>query len=177
MIEGSMTVTDWCNKTEYQMDLAEAAFELALRGLPPIVPSEVFLHMRSLRFDNTEHRARIEREMADAFFLRLKGLVEARIKSLCPKKPNWKTADALLDSITLATTVLPDVHADDLLRLGQFCAIRNCIAHNDGIVDAALHNKIPELKEGTDVCMTKATLGNWFDLCKRLVAAIRATDQ
>lgn len=172
-----MTVRQWCDETGRLLELTEAAFELAFCGLPPIVPSEVFLHMRRLRFENSQHRDRIEREIADAFFLRLKGLLEARLKALCkPEKPNWKSAECLLYSIGCATDVRPVLSADDQLRLGQFCALRNCIAHNDGIVDEVLHDKIPGFAVGTDVWMTQATASRWFELCRRLVEAIRKTN-
>lgn len=168
--------SEWCNKTMRLLDLCSSSFELSLLSLPVLSPCQLRLPNRTtLTFDNPDQVDRLEHEISDAFFLRLKGLIEAQLKRLC--KPNWENGTKLIRSIQDSVGNLPSLSPEDLTLLGQFCEIRNVIAHCDGRVDEKATKHIPALQTGTDVWMNRETFRNWVGLCTRLINAIGNAQQ
>jgi hypothetical protein len=160
----------WRSESMRLLELAYCSYEIALRGIPTELPITLQVDSWQIQFDSPSDCDRVEREISDAFFLRLKGLMEAQLKRFPgSQKPNWKSAEALLTSLGTPPETLCE---EDREMLGCFCAIRNCIAHSDGRVDDTTAKKLPNLAVGSDVWMTRVELRNWFRLCGRLISAV-----
>ncbi len=162
----------WKKESYRLLDLAQVGFETSLQGLPSPnhLPASFEFGSVTVIFNTENDIRRIEREISDAFFLRLKGLTEAQFKRYpVSTKPNWKNVESLLSSLGVPEVSLS---AEDRIMLGRFCAIRNCIAHNDGRVDATCARLVPELEEGKDVWLERIHLRKWFDLIRRVVSVL-----
>jgi len=164
--------SDWVAQSFRLIELSLSAFESALLGLPSVYPAEQKHWFAAVRFDTKSDAERLEREICDAFFLRLKGLFEAQLKQLPgSSKPDWRSVNQLLQSLAIDSHRLSP---EDQIALGQFCALRNCIAHNDGKVDAALNGKIQTLSVGTDIWFMRSQLRCWFSLVMRVAKCANA---
>jgi hypothetical protein len=163
----------WHQESLRLLEIALSALEVALNGLPCQYPSSFEFWFGKVNFSSCFDTERVEREICDAFFLRLKSIVETQMKRfpLRTNNPNWKSWDKLLHSLGVNVNVM---ELTDRNELGKFCAIRNCIAHNDGRVDEELNMKIPDLKRGSDIWMTRDQIRNWFQLSGRIIQAIYA---
>lgn len=164
------SIDDWERESQRMLELTLSSYEVALSGLPTKLPATLETWIGKVAFTSISDVERLEREMSDAFFLRLKGLMETQAK-LVPgaRKPNWQNAEKLLISLQVQPEALP---VDDREALSSFCALRNCIAHNDGRADSTAAKKLPQLKVGTDIWMTRDQLRNWFRLCGRMIDVV-----
>jgi hypothetical protein len=166
----SEEVAEWSRESHRLLEVALVAFEIALMPLKEQPPKQYTFWFGHVCFESDSDFERVEREVCDAFFLRLKGLVEAQAKRIPgAEKPNWKSADDLLHSVGVQPQVLSDEDRD---ALSNFCALRNCIAHNDGRVDDDLAKRIPDLCVGTDIWMNQEIVRDWFKLVGRMIEAI-----
>jgi len=166
---GTESPSKWRQESQRFLELALSGYEIALTGLPSQFPVTREFWFGKITLPSESDAERLEREISDAFFLRLKGLVEAQLKRLpgCPK-PNWKSVDDLL-SIEVRREALTDC---DREAVGDFCAIRNCIAHNDGRVDEAAARRLRNLRSGSNIWLTREQLRDWFRLCGRMVESV-----
>lgn len=172
MVSSGVRVDDWYEETFRLLTLVEAAFGVALRGVPASAPAEVELrhHGTRVSFESKDHLERIECEITDAFFIRLKSVFEAQIKRLVPK-PDWsKPIQSLGDALGRRVVLDPE----DVERVGQMCALRNVISHNDGRVDERAKRRG---LTGPDVWLTPEQWYEWLGLCLRVIEAVRKAPQ
>ena len=162
---------EWSSESSRLVELALSAFETALLRLPVSYPTVQQHWFAAVRFERESDSERLEREICAAFFLRLKGLFEAQVKR-CPGSdtPNWQSAEKLLKSLRVDQGGLSD---EDRVALDKFGALRNCVAHNDGRVDARLYQKEGSLKIGTDIWFMRSQLRLWFSLIMRVIKLVR----
>lgn len=170
-MEGA-NLRDWHSETRRLIELCYASFRLSSSSLPTRLPLRVVLSNLTLTFDSPSHVERIEIEIANAFFLRLKGIIEFQLRSLGVPNDAWMSGTTLLDEIRCRTGGgALELEPEDVDRLGQFCSLRNIIAHHDGRVVGARAHRLG-VQNGTDVWQTTGTLDNWFALVFRLLDAI-----
>jgi hypothetical protein len=103
-------------------------------------------------------KSQIEKEMSNAFFLLLKGLTESRLKA-SGFDADWRDAEKFYRSIGLSDQPIED---SDKRMFSQFCTIRNCIAHNYGLVDEKAKKKMDELTLGQYIEIGHDALENWL---------------
>lgn len=169
---GSTSLTTWKQESLRLLELTRVGYEVALTGLPVTLPATFDSPCGKVKFTRPADTDRLEREISDAFFLRLKGLLEAQLKRLpCNSKPNWKSAGDLLRSLGVKKASLS---SDEMEGLDKLCVLRNCIAHNDGRVDAEAAKRLPELTPGSDIWMSRCQMRNWFRLCERVIDVVHA---
>lgn len=161
----------WVERSMRYLDLTNSAFEVSFSGLPSALPVRREFGAFAVQFDSADHVSRIEREIADAFLVRLRGLYESRLKELgtC----DWRSGEATVRAVERAIGAKLLLDPGDVERLGELPVLRNAIAHADGKVDATTRQKMPVLTED-DVWMDASCLRNWFALIRRLFRAIGA---
>ena len=166
--------SEWLSESKKKLKYVEEAFKIAVFPLIGETPRRVQIERGYVDIRSDDYSERCERELCDAFFLRLKGLTEARLMCVpgCGK-PDWRSACRLLESVGVSPEALLKKDKD---RLDDLCALRNCIAHNDGRVDGVIAAKIPQLR-GPDVWMNRDCITTWCELIGRLFDAIGASSE
>jgi hypothetical protein len=154
----------WREESRIRLESLMVAYYLALRGLP-IVRARIKLPNLGLTsFPDNGAIDQARMEISNSFFLRLKGLIESRMKATI-FEVNWKNEDVFLISIGLTSEMMNDT---DRLMFSHLCALRNCLAHNYGLVDERTSIKIPELKVGRYIEIDSKALENWFIWTNRI---------
>lgn len=117
-------ILSWAKTTQRLLEICESSFEVSLLGLPFLTPCEIRLSGSILRFTDSSQIDGQETEIANAFFLRLKGLIEAQLKLLCePGRPDWRDGAKLVESIQKSIQQTICITEDDRGRWGELCAM------------------------------------------------------
>lgn len=165
-----MTERTWQAESKVRLDSLMVAYYLAMRGMP-IVGAKIKLPHDKVAVVFTA-KASIDQakmEISNAFFLRLKGLVESRLKQWPNVNIDWRDETSFLKSICLEA----DAFGEGEKRLfSQFCKLRNVLAHDYGWVDDKTKEKLPELKDVSHIAMDETTMKNWFIFADRVFCLV-----
>ena len=160
----------WKEESLVRLDSLMVAYYVSLCGLPTVGARIKFpMHSAPIVLRVAEQVNQVEKEISNAFFLLLKGLIESRLKE-AKFKVNWKSAEYFVQSVCLSWSDMSD---EDKRFLSQLCELRNCLAHNYGLVDAKTAEKIPELQIGRYIEMDRQVLKNWFIFSKRIFELVK----
>jgi hypothetical protein len=162
----------WESESKVRLDSLMVAYYLALRGLP-IVGAKIKLPhaKRAIVFPTTASISQVKKEISNAFYLRLKSLVESRLKYGSVKKVKWEDEASFLKSLDLNPLVFNE---DEKRLFSHFSKLRNALAHDYGFVDEYTKAKLPELKGVSYIEMDEEVMRNWFIFADRIFALVGA---
>jgi hypothetical protein len=156
----------WEAESKARLDSLMVAYYLAIRGMP-IVGAKIKLphDKKAVVFPNKASIDQAKMEISNAFFLRLKGLVESQLKQWPNVNIDWRDETSFLKSLCLE----PDAFDKGEKRLfSQFCKLRNVLAHDYGRVNDKTKEKLTELKDVSHIAMDETTMKNWFIFADRV---------
>jgi hypothetical protein len=160
----------WLQESNARLNSLMEAYYLARRGIPRTPTKIKFPHYNSeVIVPGKVLVPQYQMEIANAFFVRLKGLYESQTKRLFETvtgkktKPDRKGCENFFNSFGFKNV---EINSRDRAFYDEFFAIRNSIAHNYGLVDEELKKAIPNVG-GPYIEISHEALENWFHFVGR----------